>query len=125
MTGSVRRWSRVTLLSVVATSAVLTLAPIYATASCESVADGSEVCTTGRESLIEHEGIGAVAILAIPVLIAAIPAVFPRRFVAISVAVVLSVLTLLGAASIGLFFAPAAVLSWLTVASGPKRAEAG
>ena len=72
MAGSARRWSRFTLLSVFATSAVLTLAPIYATASCD-------VCTTGRESLIEHEGIGAVAILAIPVLLAAVPVVFPSR----------------------------------------------
>ena len=117
MAGSARRWSRVTLLSTFATSAVLVLAPIYSTASCESVNDGPEVCTTGRESLIEHEGIGAVAILAVPVVLAALPVVFPRRFVAISVAVVLSALTLLGAASIGLFFLPAAVLSWLTVAS--------
>ena len=125
MAGPAHRWSRVTLLSAVATSAVLIVVPLYATASCESVADGSEVCTTGRESLIEHEGFGAVAILAIPVLFAAIPVVFPKRFVAVSIAVVLSAVTLLGAASIGLFFLPAAALSWLAVASGPKRAEAG
>ena len=125
MAGSMHRWSRVTFWSTLATSAVLTLAPIYATASCGFVVGGTEVCTTGRESLIEHEGFGAVAILAIPVLIAAIPAVFPRRAVAVAAAVVLSALTLLGAASIGLFFLPAAALSWLAVASGPKLAEAG
>ena len=82
------------------------------------------VCTTGRESLIEHEGIGAVAILAIPVLLAAGPVVFPRRAVAIAVAVVLSALTLLGAASIGLFFLPAAALSWIAVSSGSARSGA-
>ena len=125
MAGSARRWSRFTLLSVFATSAVLTLAPIYATASCESVDGGAEVCTTDRESLIEHEGIGAVAILAVPVLLAAAPVVFPRRAVAIAVAVVLSALTLLGAASIGLFFLPAAVLSWIAVTSGPRPSGAG
>ncbi len=112
-----------TFLSTLATSAILTLAPIYATASCESVDDGPETCTTGRESLIENEGLGAVAVLAVPVLLAAAPVAFPRRAVAIAVAVVLSALTLLGAASIGLFFAPAAVLSWLTVASGSQRDE--
>lgn len=125
MAGSARRWSRFTLLSVFATSAVLTLAPIYATASCESVDDGPEICTTGRESLVENEGIGAVAILAIPVVLAAVPVVFPRRAAAIAVAVVLSVLTLLGAASIGLFFLPAAALSWIAVTSGSARAEGG
>ena len=125
MAGSVLRWSRVTFLSALATSAVLTLAPIYSTASCESVDGGPEICTTGRESLIENEGLGAVAFLAVPVLLAAVPVVFPRRAAAVGVAVVLSALTLLGAASIGLFFAPAAVLSWLTVASGSVRAEDG
>lgn len=96
------------------------LAPIYATASCESVDGGPEICTTGRESLIEHGGIGAVSILAVPVVLAALPVVFPRRFVAISVAVVLSALTLLGAASIGLFFLPAAVLSCFTAANSSR-----
>ena len=120
MAGSARRWSRFTLLSTFATSAVLILAPIYATASCGSVDSGPEICTTGRESLIEHEGIGAVGILAVPVVLAAVPVVFPRRFVAISVAVVLSALTLLGAASIGLFFLPATALSWITVANSSR-----
>ena len=115
------RWSRITFLSTLATSAVLTIVPLYATESCEAVAGGTEICTTGRQSLVEHEGFGAVAIFAVPVLLAAAPIVFPRRAVAIAVAVVLSALTLLGAASIGLFFAPAAVLSWLTVTSDHQR----
>lgn len=120
MAGSAHRWSRVTFVSTLATSAVLILVPLYATESCGSVAGGAEVCTTDRESLIEHEGFGAVAVLAVPVVLAAAPVVFSRRFVAISVAVVLSALTLLGAASIGLFFVPAAVLSWLTVANSSR-----
>ena len=66
-----------------------------------------------------------MAILAIPVLLAAVPVVFPRRAVAIAVAVVLSALTLLGAASIGLFFLPATALSWIAVTSGSKDAEGG
>ena len=66
-----------------------------------------------------------MAILAIPVLLAATPVVFHRRGVAIAVAVVLSALTLLGAASIGLFFLPAAALSWIAVTSGSARSEGG
>ena len=66
-----------------------------------------------------------MAILAIPVALAAAPVVFPRRAVAIAVAVVLSALTLLGAASIGLFFLPAAALSWIAVTSGSARGEGG
>ena len=123
MAMSIRQWSRLTLLTAVVTSAVLVFAPTYSTESCEAVAGGPEICTTGRQSTLEHEGIGAVAIFAIPVLVAAAPAVFPRRAVATTAAVVLSALTLVGAASFGLFFAPAAVLSWLAVASGPQRAD--
>ena len=112
---SVRQWSRLTLLVAVVTSTVLVFAPTYSTASCRAVAGGPEICTTGRQSLLEHGGIGAVAILAIPVLVAAAPVLVGKRGVAITAAVVLSILTLLGAASFGLFFAPAAVLSWLAV----------
>ncbi len=65
-----------------------------------------------------------MAILAIPVALAAVPVVFPGRGVAIAVAVVLSALTLLGAASIGLFFLPAAALSWITVANSSKGTPA-
>ncbi len=102
-------------MSTLATSAVLVFAPIYATASCESVAGDTESCPTSRQSLIEHEGLGAVAVVSAPVLVTAAPVVVARRAVAISAAVALSALTVLGAASVGLFFAPAAVLCWLAV----------
>ena len=114
---SARRWSGLALLVVAATSAVLLFAPISSTASCEAFAGGPEICTTGRESLLENQGIGVVPILALPVLIVAAPAVFPRRGVAIAAAVVLSALALLGAASIGLFLLPAATVAWIAVAA--------
>ena len=117
MAMSAKRWSRLTLAVSVVISAVLLFAPTHSTASCEAVAGGPEICTTGRESLLENQGIGVAPILAFPVLIVAVPVVFPRRAVAIAAAVVLSALTLLGAASIGLFLLPAAVLSWFAVAA--------
>ena len=125
MAVSIRQWSRLTLLVAVVTSTALLFAPTYSTASCEAVVNGPEICTTGRESTLEHEGIGAVAILAIPVLVATVPAIFSKRGVATTAAVVLSALTLLGAASFGLFFLPTAALSWFAVASGPQRADIG
>ena len=123
MAMSIRRWSRLTLLVAVVTSTALLFAPTYSTASCGAVANGPEICTTGRESTLEHEGIGSVAILAIPVLVATVPVIVSKRGVAITAAIVLSVLTLLGAASFGLFFLPTAALSWFAVASGPQRAD--
>ena len=125
MAVSMRQWSRLTLLVAVVTSTALLFAPTYSTASCGAVANSPEICATGRESTLEHEGIGAVAILAIPVLVATVPVIFGKRGVAIAAAVVLSVLTLLGAASFGLFFLPTAALSWFAVASGPQRADIG
>ena len=125
MAVSMRQWSRLTLLVAVVTSTALLFAPTYSTASCGAVANSPEICTTGRESTLEHEGIGAVAILAIPVLVATVPAIFGKRGVAIAAAVVLSALTLLGAASFGLFFLLTAALSWFAVASGPQRADIG
>ena len=50
MAGSAHRWSRITLLSTLATSAVLILVPLYATQSCETVAGGAEICTTDRKT---------------------------------------------------------------------------
>ena len=124
MAMSIRAWSRLTLLVAVVTSTALLFVPTYSTASCGAVANSPEICTTGRESTLEHEGIGAVAaILAIPVLVATVPVIFGKRGVAIAAAVVLSVLTLLGAASFGLFFLPTAALSWFAVASRPQRAR--
>ena len=104
MAMSIRAWSRLTLLVAVVTSTALLFAPTYSTASCGAV-------------------VGAVAILAIPVLVATVPVIFGKRGVAIAAAVVLSVLTLLGAASFGLFFLPTAALSWFAVASRPQRAR--
>ena len=124
MAVSIRQWSRLTLLVAVVTSTALLFAPTYSTASCEAVVNGPEICTTGRESTLVHEGIGAVAILlAIPVLVATVPVIFGKRGVAITAAVVLSALALLGAASFGLFFLPTAALSWFAVASRPQRAD--
>ena len=123
MAMSIRRWSRLTLLVAVVTSTALLFAPTHSTASCGAVANSPEICATGRESMFEYGGIGTVAILAIPVLFATVPVIFSKRGVATTAAVVLSVLTLLGAASFGLFFLPTAALSWFAVASRPQRAR--
>ncbi|MXW61821.1 MAG: hypothetical protein F4Y27_10950 [Acidimicrobiaceae bacterium] len=110
------RWSWLALLTALATGVVLSFLPVFSTASCEAVAGGSETCTTGSESLLENEGASALAVLAVPVFVAAIGAVFARRGAAITTAVLLTVLTLLGAASLGLFYVPTTVLAWFAVA---------
>ena len=115
------RWGWLTLLTALVTAVVLSFLPISSTASCEAVAGGTETCTTGSESLLQSEGLGALAVLAVPVFVAAVGVVFPRRGVAVTSAVLLTVLTLLGAASIGLFYLPTTVVAWLAVAASARR----
>ena len=100
------RWSWLTLLTALVTGVVLSFLPISSTASCEAVAGGTETCTTGSESLLQSEGLSVLAVLAVPVFVAAVAVVFPRRGAAVTSAVLLTVLTLLGAASLGLFYLP-------------------
>ena len=85
----------------------------------------AETCTTGSESLLEHEGASVLIVLAVPVLVSAMPLAFSRRGVAIGAAVVLTALAVLGGFSIGLFYFPAVLLAWLsavTVRGQPNSA---
>ena len=81
-----------------------------------------------RESLLEHEGASVLVVLALPVLAAAPGAVVGaaprrRRVRAVS-AGLLWAFTVLGAASVGLFYVPAA-LAMTVAACAPRFAGAG
>ena len=115
------RWSWLTLLTALVTGVVLSFLPISSTGSCEAVAGGTETCTTGSESLLQSEGLSVLAVLAVPVFVAAVAVVFPRRGVAVTSAVLLTVLTLLGAASLGLFYLPTAAVAWVAVAASASQ----
>ncbi len=115
------RWGWLTLLTALLTGVVLSFLPISSTASCEAVTGGTETCTTGSESLLQSEGLSVLAVLAVPVFVAAVAVVFPRRGVAVTSAVLLTVLTLLGAASLGLFYVPTTALAWFAVAASASQ----
>ena len=115
------RWGWLTLLTALVTGVVLAFLPIYSTGACEAVAGGTETCTTGSESLLQSEGLSVLAVLAVPVFVVAVAVVFPRRGVAVTSAVLLTVLTLLGAASLGLFYLPTTALAWVAVAASASR----
>lgn len=98
---------------------VLLLAPTSSTVSASSRGSMSSthaptevVTTTSRESLLQHEGASVVAVLLVPIAVTLVgalgngPAARPRRIAAGSV---LAAASLLGAASFGIFFLPAAV----------------
>ncbi|MCQ3806090.1 MAG: hypothetical protein OXB92_02560 [Acidimicrobiaceae bacterium] len=118
------RWVWLTLLAALVTGVVLSLLPISSTASCQAFAGGTETCTTGRESLLQSQGLAALAVLAVPVFVAAVGIVFPRRGAVVTSAVLLTVLTLLGAASIGVFYLPTTVVAWIAVAASASRPRA-
>ena len=116
------RWGWLTLLTALVTGAVLSFLPLVSSmSSCESVTGGTAMCKTGSESLFQSEGLGVLAVLAVPVFVAAVGVVFPRRAVAVTLAVLLTVLTLLGAVSIGLFYLPTTVVAWLAVAANASQ----
>ena len=113
------------MLATLATGALLTVLPIYSTVSCGAVAGSRETCTTGSESALEHEGAGVLIVLAVPVLVSAMPLVYSRRGVGIAAAVLLTALVVLGGFSIGLYYLPAVVLAWLAVAAYGGRPGGG
>jgi len=63
--------------------------------------------------LDEEEGSSVWFVLLVPAMIAAIGVLWPTRGALISAAVMLSVLMVLGALTIGLFFLPTVISAWL------------
>lgn len=117
LTVSDNRWLFAAFLLTMAVSAALLFLPLAASAgagtSMEAGQPAGTVETMDRESLLEVAGWGAAALLLIPVAVAAAPLVTPRRArrpVAIASASVLGISVILGAASVGLFYLPSAIL---------------
>ncbi len=116
------RWGWLTLLTALVTGVVLSFLPLVSSmSSCESVTGGTAMCKTGSESLLQSEGLSVLAVLSVPVIIVAVAVVFPRRGATVTSAVLLTVLTLLGAVSLGLFYVPTTVLAWFAVAANARR----
>ena len=98
----------VALAWTLAAAAVLLVVPLGTSVSIDS----SGTSTRSSYSLLEGEGAGIVVVLAIPIVLAlagVIGAATDRAWLATCAASLLVVAVLLGAASIGLFFVPAAI----------------
>ncbi|WP_018215973.1 hypothetical protein [Salinispora vitiensis] len=119
-TVSDNRWLFAAFLLTMTVSAALLFLPLVASAESTVVGTPMEagqqagtVETTDRESLLEVADWDAAALLLIPVAVAAAPLVTPRRArrpMAIASASVLGISVILGAASVGLFYLPSAIL---------------
>jgi hypothetical protein len=119
------RTKRLTVASLVcalAGSAIVAFAPLGQTTSGGSGGiDGTPVVErTTSVSLVSYEGTWVLWLLAIPVAITLVAVLVPRRGAGIASAVLLWVFCVVGLASIGLFFAPAALLMTFAAAMNDR-----
>jgi hypothetical protein len=108
-------WSRRVLVAATVTMLILAFAPLGESVTCYESSDGGSGCTSSRNNLFTTEGAWILVIGLVPVLIALAPALHPARWLVTTTAVVLTLLLLVGAASIGLLFIPTVVLAWIAV----------
>jgi hypothetical protein len=108
-----RRWSWLTFVAAAITSGVVAFAPTGSSVSCIATPTTAPVCTSSHESLLAHDGASVLTILAVPVVAALLLVVAKRRPGRFAVAIALTVMMLLGAMTIGVFFIPTVVLAWI------------
>jgi hypothetical protein len=95
------------------TAGLLAFAPLIRTSTCVATAPGqSSSCTSATVSLVENEGSSVLVLLLLPAVLLAVPLLLPRARVRILVAVLLTILAVLGAMSIGIFLLPAVAAAW-------------
>jgi hypothetical protein len=101
-----RRWNRIAVGIAMLTGLAAVLLPLGTSSS----ADSNGVATSRHVSLLTTEGRSVLLIVAIPVVLVALPLLFrrgPASYRArVVIVVLLTILVLLGAMSIGLFFIP-------------------
>lgn len=93
----------VSLLLALGVSCLLLVVPTY---TGEIVSDGAVTVT--HSTLLQVNGVWALVLLSIPVLIALMPVLFPIRGVRITAALFLTAFSIIGGFSIGLFYMPSA-----------------
>jgi hypothetical protein len=124
-----RPWLLAALLLATAASLLLLFLPLVATSETGTEGERTAGTTSSiesrdeQQSLVESAGWGVAGVLAVPVLICAAPLLFSgrrRRVATITAAVLLTTGVVVGAASVGLFYLPSAVL--IVVAAVKTRA---
>lgn len=106
-----------TLGTAVATGAALLFAPLVSTSSCSTTSTGISSCTSSQASLIANEGAAVAFPLLLPAFIALVPVVANTLRSTFAAAAVLTVATVLGLASIGIFSIPTVALAWGAVSA--------
>jgi hypothetical protein len=119
------RTKRLTVASFVCSlvgAAIGAFAPLGQTTTVGSGGlDGTPVVErTTSVSLVSYEGLWVLGLLAVPVTIAMMAVLIPRRGVRVASTALLWVFCVLGLASVGLFFVPAAVLMTVAAATSDR-----
>ena len=107
-----RGFALAAFLAVLAAAVIAAAGPTYET--CSSVAGGATRC--GRATGYSVNGTRILVVVAVPVLLSLIPIIVRSRGARIVSAVSLWGCCLIGAASIGLFFVPGAILMTIAAA---------
>lgn len=120
-----RRLPWLTAAVALATSVVLAIVPFSRSTSCVSTSDGRSTCSSSTSSLLDTEGASVLVVLAVPVAVALVGALQPRRRgVLIAVAAALTVGVVLAAMSIGVFYVPTLVAAWFATTRS-RHAQTG
>lgn len=99
----------ISLFLALAASCLLLVMPTYNGETHSTDAKGHMTVTRTQATLLQVNGRSALISLGIPVLIALIPVLIPKRGVSIGAAILLSVFAILGGFTIGLFYVPSAI----------------
>jgi hypothetical protein len=103
-----------TALVALITLCIVAVLPAYRSESCHTDQFNQPVCTTtDRLTIPEENGRGVLLILAIPAAVAAAGLIRPTRNALLVIAAVLTALLLPAAMSVGIFFAPTALVAWI------------
>lgn len=116
-----RRWNVVAVVVSVVTGLGAVLVPL----GTRSSTDSNGVATTTRVSLLSNEGPSVLIVVTIPVLLVALPLLLrganSRHRARVVIVVLLGILVVLGALSIGVFFVPTLIAMITSMAaSRPK-----
>lgn len=114
----------VAFLVTLTVSAAWLVLPVYSGGSVTTRPGGQKVVTEGlRTGLVQVNGPWVILLLALPACVTLLPLFFPR--LRVSAAIALLTFSLLGAASVGLFYIPSAVLLLLPERTGLGRDPGG
>lgn len=116
----------VALLLAVAASSFLALVPVYSGAATSTSSDGTVTTTQQTATLLEVNGPGALAVLLVPVLLTAVPALWfgrGRTPAAVVGTALLALGCVAGLLTVGVFYLPALVAAGLAFAARTRSAR--